>query len=71
MNKIDTWSHTNTVHCVTVFITYILSEINKTTQNRHIIYVSESNILGPIDNLCNIEILVSFDRAMFEDYSFK
>ena len=34
-------------------------------------YVSESDILGPIDYLSDIENLVSFERAMFEDYSFK
>jgi len=34
------------------------------------IYVSESDILGPISNLSDIEILVSFERAMFEEYSF-
>ena len=35
------------------------------------IYVSESDILGPIAYLSDIEILVSFERAMFEEYSFK
>ena len=34
-------------------------------------YVSESDMLGPIDYLSDIENLVSFERAMFEDYSFK
>jgi len=34
-------------------------------------YVSESDILGPIDYLSDNENLVSFERAMFEDYSFK
>jgi len=33
--------------------------------------VSESDILGPIDCFRDIENLVSFERAMFEDYSFK
>jgi len=33
-------------------------------------YVSESDI-GPIEYLSDIENLVSFERAMFEDYSFK
>jgi len=33
--------------------------------------VSESGILGPIDYLGDIENLVLFKRAMFEDYSFK
>jgi len=28
-------------------------------------------MLGPIDYLGDIEILVLFKRAMFEDYSFK
>jgi len=36
-----------------------------------IIYVSESDIFGPIAFLSDIEILVSFERAMFEEYSFK
>jgi len=39
--------------------------------NVFIIYVSESDILGPIDFLSDIENLVSFESAMFEDYSFK
>jgi len=33
--------------------------------------VSESDILGPIDYLSDFENLVSFERAVFEDYSFK
>jgi len=33
--------------------------------------VSKSDIWGPIDHLSDIENLVSFERAMFEDYSFK
>jgi len=33
--------------------------------------VSESDILGPIDYLIDIEILVSFERDMFADSSFK
>jgi len=33
--------------------------------------MSESDILGPIAYLSDIEILVSFKRAMFEEYSFK
>ena len=33
--------------------------------------VSESDILGPIDYFRDIENLVSFERAMFENYSFK
>ena len=37
----------------------------------HMIYVSESDILSPIDYLSNIEHLVLFERAMFEDCSFK
>ena len=35
------------------------------------IYVSESDILGPIAYFSDIEKLVSFERAMFEDYNFK
>jgi len=35
------------------------------------VYVSESDILGPIDNFGDNESLVSFERAMFEDYSFR
>jgi len=34
------------------------------------IFVSESDIFGPIDYLCDIENLVSLQRAMYEDYSF-
>jgi len=34
-------------------------------------YVSESDILGPIKYLSDIENLVSFARAIFEDYSLK
>ena len=33
--------------------------------------VSESDMLGPIAHLSYIDNLVSFERAMFEDYSFK
>ena len=33
--------------------------------------MSESDILGPIDYLSDIKNLVSFERAVFEDYSFK
>jgi len=36
-----------------------------------LIYVSESDILGPIDYSGDIENFVSFERAMFEVYSFK
>jgi len=39
--------------------------------NNNFKYVSETDILGPIDYLSDIENLVSFERAMFEDYSFK
>ena len=35
------------------------------------IYVSESDVLGPIDYLNDIENLVLFERALFKDYSFK
>jgi len=35
------------------------------------IIVSKSDMLGPNAYLSNIENLVSFERAMFEDYSFK
>jgi len=35
------------------------------------VIVSESDTLGPIDYFSDIENLVSFERAMFEDYSFK
>jgi len=34
-------------------------------------YVSKSDIFGPIDYLSDIENLVSFEWAMFEDYGFK
>jgi len=34
-------------------------------------YVSESDILGPNGNLSNIKNLVSFERKMFEDSSYK
>ena len=33
--------------------------------------MSEPDILGLIDDLRDIENLVSLDRAMFEDYRFK
>ena len=36
-----------------------------------LIYVSESDILGPIAYFSDIEKLVTFERAMFEDYNFK
>jgi len=35
------------------------------------VYVSESDILGPIAYFSDIENLISFERAMFEDYNFK
>jgi len=34
-------------------------------------YVSESDILRPIGKFCDIENVVSFERAMIEDNSFK
>ena len=34
-------------------------------------YMSESDTLGPIDNFSDTEMLVSFERDMFADYSFK
>ena len=34
-------------------------------------YVSESDILGPIDHCSDIENLVSFERAMLADYSLR
>jgi len=37
----------------------------------YIILVSESDMLGPIDHLSDIEYLVSFGRAIFGDNSFK
>ena len=33
--------------------------------------MSESDILGPIEDFSDIENLASFEWAMFEDYSFK
>jgi len=33
--------------------------------------MSESDILGPVDYLSDIENLVSFERDMFADYNFK
>ena len=33
--------------------------------------VSESDILGPNDNLSDIRNLVSFERKLFEDSSYK
>ena len=33
--------------------------------------MSKSDILGPIDHISDIENLVSFERTMLEDYSFK
>jgi len=41
------------------------------TRQPDVRYVSESNILGPIDYFSDIEILVSFERDMFADYRFK
>jgi len=35
-----------------------------------LLYVSESDILGPMDHFSNIENLVSFEKALFEDNSF-
>jgi len=35
------------------------------------IYVSESDILGPNGNLSDIKNLVSFERELFEDSSYK
>jgi len=34
-------------------------------------YVSESDIVGSIAYFSDIEKLVLFERAMFEDYNFK
>lgn len=42
-----------------------------TAPHNDAIYVSKSDILGPIDYFSDIEILVSFERDMFADYSFK
>jgi len=36
-----------------------------------IVYVSESDILGPNDNLSEIKNLVSFERELFEDSSYE
>jgi len=36
-----------------------------------LLYVSESDILGPIAYFSDIENLVSIERAMFEDHNFK
>ena len=36
-----------------------------------IVYVSESDMLGPNDNLSDIKNLVSFERELFEDSSYK
>ena len=33
--------------------------------------MSESDSVGPIDDLSNIENLVSFERAMFKDCNFR
>jgi len=46
--------------------TYIWAHLSRKT-----LYVSESDILGPIDYFSDMENLVSFERAMFADYSFK
>ena len=35
-----------------------------------VLYVSESDILGPNGNLSDIKNLVSFEREMFEDSSY-
>jgi len=34
-------------------------------------YMSKSDILGPNGNLCDIKNLVSFERELFEDFSYK
>ena len=34
------------------------------------VYVSESDILGPIDFFSDIANLVPFEKALFADYSF-
>jgi len=34
------------------------------------VYVSESDIVGPIEYLSDIDNSVSYKRAIFEDYSF-
>jgi len=39
--------------------------------DHHYVIVSGSDILGPIDYFSDIEILVSFERDMFADFSFK
>jgi len=44
------------------------SSVNKL---RFFIIVSKSDILGPIAYFSDIEKVVSFERAMFEDYNFK
>jgi len=36
-----------------------------------LIYVSESDMLGPIDYFSDIDNSVPFERAMFADYNFK
>jgi len=48
-------------HCAAELRTIVLTYDN----------VSKSDILGPIDYLCDIENVVSLERAMFEDYGFK
>jgi len=37
----------------------------------YLLYVSESDILGPNDNLSDIKNLVSFERELFEDSGYK
>ena len=44
---------------------------HKTGQHTLLTYVSESDILGPIDYFSDIENLVSFERSIFADYSLR
>jgi len=51
----------NTLRTLRMLLTFVFSLPN----------VSESDILGPIDFFSDIENLVSFERALFVEYSFK
>jgi len=43
----------------------------QSVRHHYIYYVSKPDIFGPNAYLSDIENLVSFERATFEDYSFK
>ena len=54
-----------------IMLSVILIITHKLETYVSLIYVSQSDILGPIDYFSDFEIFVSFERGMFADYSFK